>query len=371
MKSAPRFLLPFSLLVLFIAANLTACQGTSPVAPTASPTATQTSTLVPPSPSPSAEPTRTSTAIAPSATPTLASFPELEGASAKPAPSILRPADFSAPLALSVNDHFYFSYPLAAASLERTLPSGRYGSQPGAIDKGAHTGLDIAVDIGTPVLAAGSGTVLWTGIGLYNNYENENEDDPYGVAVVIRHDFGYEGERLYSVYAHLSESVVVKGQRVETGEVIALSGNTGFSSGPHLHFELRLGSNTIYHSRNPELWLVPPEGSGLLVASIFTTYNTRVEDHGIRITNLESGRILWVYTYATELNVNRDGYYDENFLLNDLPAGRYEVAIPYVYGTHRMEIDIRPGTVSYFSFHGYDSFDFAPPPAAIPPHLPY
>jgi murein DD-endopeptidase MepM/ murein hydrolase activator NlpD len=353
-------------ITLFSIVYLAACQSAVPAVISPTVKATSSSTPSPPTTSPSAAPTQTEPV--PTLIATLASYPALGDAS-KELPTTLRPANINAPLSLSAQDHFYFSFPLPAASLERTIPSGRYGELPGAIEKGAHTGVDIAVDIGTPVLAAASGTVLWSGIGLFNNYENA--DDPYGVAVAIRHDFGYEGQRLYTVYAHMSESLVVKGQRVESGEMIGLSGNTGFSSGPHLHFEVRVGENTIYHSRNPELWIAPPEQSGTLVGQIYTTYDTLVEDHGIQITNLQSGKILWAYSYATDLNVNTDSYYAENFVVSDLSVGLYEVAVPYVNGTHRIEIEIRPGAISFFNFHGYDGFTLELPPVSLPPHLPH
>ncbi|MEU9581415.1 M23 family metallopeptidase, partial [Streptomyces chilikensis] len=60
----------------------------------------------------------------------------------------------------------------------------------------------------------------------------------YGNAVVIKHDNG-----TYSQYAHLSKVQVGVGEKVNTGEQIALSGNTGNSSGPHLHFEIRTTAN--------------------------------------------------------------------------------------------------------------------------------
>jgi len=86
-----------------------------------------------------------------------------------------------------------------------------------------HTGIDIAVPEGTPVRAAASGTVTFAGW-----YEG------FGVLVVIDHGNGYE-----SYYAHLSKLLVSAGQSVSAGDVIALSGNTGLSTGPHLHFEVR------------------------------------------------------------------------------------------------------------------------------------
>ncbi|MFF8613737.1 M23 family metallopeptidase [Streptomyces sp. NPDC015350] len=91
-----------------------------------------------------------------------------------------------------------------------------------------HSGQDFAVPVGTEVEAAHGGTVVKAG-------PNGGGDGPaYGNAVVIRHANG-----TYSQYAHLSKIDVRVGEAVKTGERIALSGNTGNSSGPHLHFEIR------------------------------------------------------------------------------------------------------------------------------------
>ncbi|MEU6015175.1 M23 family metallopeptidase [Streptomyces sp. NPDC047515] len=95
-----------------------------------------------------------------------------------------------------------------------------------------HSGQDFAVPIGTKVEAAHGGTVVKAG-------PNGGGDGPaYGNAVVIRH-----GNGTYSQYAHLSKIDVRIGQTVKTGQKIALSGNTGNSSGPHLHFEIRTTPN--------------------------------------------------------------------------------------------------------------------------------
>ncbi|MFJ2949887.1 M23 family metallopeptidase [Streptomyces sp. NPDC087226] len=95
-----------------------------------------------------------------------------------------------------------------------------------------HSGQDYAVPTGTKVMAAHGGTVVKAG-------GNGAGDGPaYGNAVVIKH-----GNGKYSQYAHLSQVDVKAGQVVKTGQKIALSGNTGNSSGPHLHFEIRTTPN--------------------------------------------------------------------------------------------------------------------------------
>jgi murein DD-endopeptidase MepM/ murein hydrolase activator NlpD len=88
-----------------------------------------------------------------------------------------------------------------------------------------HAGRDLAAPEGTPVVAALSGRVVSSGLA-----------GGYGLAVEIEH----EGPRRRTLYGHLSELYVKEGERVRQGEVIGRVGSTGLSSGPHLHFELRL-----------------------------------------------------------------------------------------------------------------------------------
>ncbi|MFD4142184.1 M23 family metallopeptidase [Streptomyces sp. NBC_00390] len=105
-------------------------------------------------------------------------------------------------------------------------------NQGGAMWSHKHSGQDFAVPVGTPVKAAGSGTVVKAG-------PNGGGDGPaYGNAIVIKH-----GNGKYSQYAHLSAVNVGVGAQVKAGQLIAKSGNTGNSSGPHLHFEIRTTPN--------------------------------------------------------------------------------------------------------------------------------
>ncbi|MFO8238980.1 MAG: peptidoglycan DD-metalloendopeptidase family protein [Prochlorococcaceae cyanobacterium] len=91
-----------------------------------------------------------------------------------------------------------------------------------------HTGIDLAAPTGTPVVASLGGTVVSSG-----------EAGGYGLVVELEH----ENPRRRTLYAHLSELYVTAGNRVRQGEVIGRVGNTGLSTGPHLHFELRLPSD--------------------------------------------------------------------------------------------------------------------------------
>jgi murein DD-endopeptidase MepM/ murein hydrolase activator NlpD len=102
-------------------------------------------------------------------------------------------------------------------------------NQSGSMWNSTHSGQDFAVPSGTDVVAAHGGTVVKAG-----GY-GAGDGPAYGKAVVIKHANG-----TYSQYAHLSRVEVRVGQVVGTGQRIALSGNTGNSSGPHLHFEIRM-----------------------------------------------------------------------------------------------------------------------------------
>jgi len=113
----------------------------------------------------------------------------------------------------------------------RTNPvSGRYGF---------HTGLDLAAPEGTPVSASFYGKVVETG-----------ESDVWGKYVLIEHSDG-----LHTYYCHLSEIYVNEETVIRQGETVGLVGSTGWSTGPHLHFEIRINGVRV----NPATILYPDE----------------------------------------------------------------------------------------------------------------
>ena len=276
-----------------------------------------------------------------------------------------RPPQYPVPLAIGEFDHFYFARPIAADVVNWPVANYRYGGtdlSPGI----THTGVDIPSLAGTPVLAAGPGVVIWAGWGLFSSAP-DNIRDPYGIAVAIRHDFGYNGQALYTIYAHLSDVNVTVGQWVNTGKQIGLVGDTGYTTGPHLHFELRVGQDSYYNTRNPELWIAPPQGWGVLAGRVLNSNREPAHSRAVFIRSLETNREWTVNTYGPEA-VNSDEYYAENMVISDLPAGRYEVKITYLEKlTDTAEMIIKPGRVTYFVYR--DTFGFvstAPPPALTP-----
>ncbi|MCR4442287.1 MAG: M23 family metallopeptidase [Peptococcaceae bacterium] len=103
------------------------------------------------------------------------------------------------------------------------------------VESGRHSGLDIAAGRGTPVKAANSGTInLARKLNVTGN------------TVIIDH-----GLKLYSTYCHMDKILVKEGEEVKKGQVIGQVGSTGFSTGPHLHWNISIGSTFV----NPWLFL--------------------------------------------------------------------------------------------------------------------
>ncbi|MBT2507989.1 peptidoglycan DD-metalloendopeptidase family protein [Streptomyces sp. ISL-98] len=148
-----------------------------------------------------------------------AEAPAAPQAKAEAKPEVKPQAEAAAKQETSTVTGSGFSAPVPAGV---TTP---YRAAGGSWSSGYHTGVDFSASSGTPVKAVSSGTVVSAGWG-----------GAYGNEVVIKHDDGR-----YSQYAHLSSLAVSSGQSVSGGTQIGLSGSTGNSTGPHLHFEIRTG----------------------------------------------------------------------------------------------------------------------------------
>ncbi len=124
---------------------------------------------------------------------------------------------------LKKNENFFESIPAIIPS-EGNFSSESYGMRlhPILHMYKMHTGIDIITNVGTPVKATGKGKVIF--VGTRNGY---------GLAVEIDHGFGYQ-----TIYGHLSSVNIKEGAIVKRNQVIAKSGNSGLSTGPHLHYEV-------------------------------------------------------------------------------------------------------------------------------------
>jgi murein DD-endopeptidase MepM/ murein hydrolase activator NlpD len=118
-------------------------------------------------------------------------------------------------------------YPVSPVVITQYFGNTPFASKnPQVYNGGGHNGVDFGVKSGSPIYAAASGVVVGTG-----NTDTACSGVSYGKWVLIKHNNG-----LATLYAHLSVIQVSTGQQVASGEKIALSGNTGYSTGPHLHF---------------------------------------------------------------------------------------------------------------------------------------
>ena len=134
----------------------------------------------------------------------------------------------------------FFAFPIPGAPI--TSP---YGPRidPIAGYEGFHPGVDFGAPLGTPIHAAGDGLVVFAG-----------QESGYGNYTCINH-----GQNIATCYGHQSVILVKVGQEVKRGQVIGLVGSTGYSTGPHLHFEVRIDGQVT----DPMPWLigVPPGAS--------------------------------------------------------------------------------------------------------------
>jgi hypothetical protein len=160
----------------------------------------------------------------------------------------------------------------------------------------------------------------------------------------------------------MDEIKVVEGQHVETGDILGLVGETGKVTGPHLHFEVRIGENNFFTTRNPELWLVPPIGWGIIAGRMMDSVSQLINNQQLIITDpqLEQNWFAWSYG---KTSVNSDPYYQENLVIGDLPAGNYVLRTAFGGMNFSIPIEVRPGMVNYFTFRGYSGFLLNPPPA--------
>lgn len=219
-----------------------------------------------------------------------------------------------------------------------------YGSTRGGTLK-THHGVEFAVPVGTDILAAQAGTVVAAGNDLEQIYgPNTNF---YGGVVIIEHNQLYRGLPVYTLYAHLSEVLVVPGWEVTVGQQIAKSGGTGIAEGPHLHFEVRVGQNTYNHTRNPLLWLYPFKGRGTIAGVVSLPDGSRPAELQVTASRLDgTSGYHGTTTYAAG-NINFDDGWRETFALDDIRAGTYRVQVRYNDKTYKVESVVAPNQTSF------------------------
>lgn len=273
-----------------------------------------------------------------------------------------RPPPIAVPLSRHPDDHYWLMRPIPSGSRNYELEWYPFGNDvmiPEFYPYRIHHGTDFPNPPGTPVLAAGSGTVIHAS-ALPSSRDGVNY---YGNTVIIKHDWQWRGQNVYTLYAHTLELFVHVGERVEAGELIAGVGSSGGTTGPHLHLEVRVGENNYNYTQNPMLWLAPYEGWGTLAG--------RFED---KEGNLISDAMLTLKAVTVQAperqqltyhpGISSDDVWQENFVIGDLPAGRYRLTINHGATEYKQNVTIRSGQTT-FSIVAAD-FVFEPTPTPLP-----
>lgn len=282
-----------------------------------------------------------------------------------------RPPPVKVPHALHPDDHYWLVRPIPSDSRNYELewyPYGNRPTRPEALPYRVHHGMDFPNEPGTPVFAASSGTVIYAA-PLPSNRDGINY---YGNTVIVHHDWQWQGQDVYTLYAHTLELFVKVGDFVEQGQLLAGVGATGHVSGPHLHLEVRVGQNNYSGTRNPALWLAPYEGWGTLAGRFMDSRGQVI--HGAMITviplDVESSvevPVRYQRTYAPD-SVNGDEIWQENFVFGDLPAGDYRVVLTTAGETFRRDVKIKAGMTNFVVFQA--DFRWAPTYTPIPTFTP-
>lgn len=224
----------------------------------------------------------------------------------------------------SDEDHYWLKRPVPEGGTVWTDKIYPYGSTKGGTLR-PHHGVEFNVDSGSQIIAAASGTVVVAGKDDVIAYGPHT--DFYGNLIVIELDTTFEGQPVYNLYGHLSDIYVSEGQHVDAEQFIALSGATGVADGPHLHFEVRLGQNNYGTTYNPRLWLYPFPDYGTVAGRVVRENGSLVEDTTITLDRVDaSSRYLATSSYDGD-SVNSDAQWDENFVLDDVPMGYYEITV--------------------------------------------
>lgn len=279
------------------------------------------------------------TLVAAATATTLALTPQLPEAppteTPTPQPTFTPPA-----LPFTSNDeHFWLRRPIPEGGTVWTDKVYPYGStRNGSLRP--HHGVEFYVPSGTEILAAASGTVVVAGTDLETAYGPSTNF--YGNLIVIALDSAYNEQTVYNLYGHLSQVFVTVGQHIDAQEIIALSGATGIASGPHLHFEVRVGSNDYNTTRNPLLWLYPFPDNGAVAGRVTWPDGRLAEGIPITLRRIDAASKYHATNSYTGDTVNGDDQWHENFAFDDVAAGYYEIEIQNGDKKYKQEFWIFP-----------------------------
>ncbi len=244
----------------------------------------------------------------------------------------LHPRDYAdpgrAPAEPGGREHFWFRRPIDAGDNPYLDQTYTYGSTMGGNFQ-QHQGVEFNNPEGTTVHAAGDGVVAYAA-----------QAEAGSNTVAILHDRRLDGSYVWTTYYHNSELLVAAGQRVRAGDPIARVGNTGRATNDHLHFEVHVtptddvqavvDSANRYpaHTRNPQLWIYPLPGTGVIAGRVFDASGAPVPGarvYGVRKPLPRETPFSFAETY--EDRAHPDPLFAEHFAIGDVPAGTWVLGV--------------------------------------------
>lgn len=241
-------------------------------------------------------------------------------------------------------EHYWFRRPVAVDGIVWTNKTYPYGSTRGGQLR-PHHGVEFDVGYGTEILAVASGTIRVAGSDAETVYGPHTNF--YGNLVVIEHDSLWEGKPVFTLYGHLSEPLVVVGQHVDAEQVIGLSGATGVADGPHMHFEVRVGSNSYDATYNPLLWLYPFPGRGTVAGRVTWADGSLATEVPVSLRRIDGESPYHATTTYADDSTNPDDGWNENFALDDVAAGYYEITVEVGRRKFKQEFWVYPYQTSF------------------------
>lgn len=245
-----------------------------------------------------------------------------------------------------IESHFWLAKPLPGGGRLLYTEWLPYGYDAGGRYL-IHNGIDAAEPEGTPLLAVDDGLVVVAGDDYTKLYGWRC--DWYGNLVVIELDRQWRGQSVFIVYGHVLEIEVEAGQRVKRGQKVAEVGVGGAAKLPHLHFEVRVGTNEFGSTRNPLLWLEPPSTRGIIAGRVVDPEGRPWQ--GVTVTavansNEAENKITWTYLDDPQHLIGPDEVLAENFVIGDLKPGQYDVIVALQGETYRQPVDVKAGELS-------------------------
>ena len=251
--------------------------------------------------------------------------------------------------------HTWFRRPIALTDQPYIDQTYRFGSTMGGNFQ-PHQGVEFNNADGTPVHAIGDGVVVHSGPA-----------ERGALTVAIKHDRRLTADGrplfLFSVYYHNSKLLAHVGDRVKAGDVIALVGNTGRATNDHMHLEVHaspfdstrliVDPEVRYppYNTNPELWIEPIPGTGMIAGQVWDSAGKPVEQariYGLVKPEPQETPFSFIETYGPRNH--SDPVYKEHFGISDVPPGTYVLGVEIAGKRVFREVKVEAGKLTWVVF---------------------